>query len=88
MAVMGGWLGGWVGGVLAVGGGARDSHSNQTHATTTPTPTSTSTPTLTPTPTPTPAYIIFSVGLIKPFQEAMFPKCFGSHDECSYSEVR
>lgn len=29
------------------------------------------------------AYIIFSLGLTKPLQKAMFPTCFASHTECS-----
>jgi hypothetical protein len=28
------------------------------------------------------AYIIFSLGLTKPLQTAMFPTCFGTHDDC------
>lgn len=28
------------------------------------------------------AYIIFSIGLIKPFQAALFPACFTTHEEC------
>jgi hypothetical protein len=29
------------------------------------------------------AYIIFSLGLTKPLQKAMFPTCFASHEACS-----
>lgn len=29
------------------------------------------------------AYIIFSLGLTKPLQKAMFPSCFSSHADCS-----
>jgi hypothetical protein len=29
------------------------------------------------------AYIIFSLGLTKPLQKAMFPSCFASHTDCS-----
>jgi hypothetical protein len=29
------------------------------------------------------AYIIFSLGLTKPLQKAMFPTCFSSHEACS-----
>lgn len=29
------------------------------------------------------AYIIFSIGLIKPLQAATFPSCFTTHKECS-----
>jgi hypothetical protein len=28
------------------------------------------------------AYIIFSLGLTKPLQTAMFPTCFKTHDDC------
>jgi hypothetical protein len=28
------------------------------------------------------AYIIFSLGLTKPLQKAMFPTCFKTHDDC------
>jgi hypothetical protein len=28
------------------------------------------------------AYIIFSLGLTKPLQKAMFPTCFASHEDC------
>lgn len=33
------------------------------------------------------AYIIFSLGLIKPLQAAMFPSCFTTHQECSQDMV-
>lgn len=33
------------------------------------------------------AYIIFSIGLIKPFMTAMHPACFKTFDTCSYDEV-
>jgi len=29
------------------------------------------------------AYIIFSLGLTKPLQKALFPSCFASHADCS-----
>jgi hypothetical protein len=29
------------------------------------------------------AYIIFSIGLIKPLQSAEYPTCFKSHEACS-----
>jgi hypothetical protein len=31
------------------------------------------------------AYIIFSLGLTKPLQQAMFPTCFKTHDDCKES---
>jgi hypothetical protein len=34
------------------------------------------------------AYIIFSIGLIKPFQQAMHPTCFKTHESCSFELVR
>ncbi|KAI8468145.1 MAG: major facilitator superfamily domain-containing protein [Monoraphidium minutum] len=33
------------------------------------------------------AYIIFSIGLIKPFQAAMKPECFETHTACSAAET-
>lgn len=33
------------------------------------------------------AYIIFSIGLIKPFQAAAYPTCFTTHTDCSFDEV-
>ncbi|KIZ06011.1 hypothetical protein MNEG_1952 [Monoraphidium neglectum] len=33
------------------------------------------------------AYIIFSLGLIKPLQKAMYPACFDTHTACSDEEV-
>ncbi|GBF98449.1 proton phosphate symporter [Raphidocelis subcapitata] len=33
------------------------------------------------------AYIIFSIGLIKPFQKAAFPDCFETHTACSVEET-
>ena len=33
------------------------------------------------------AYIIFSLGLIKPFQAVMFPECFKTFDACPESLV-
>jgi hypothetical protein len=46
------------------------------------------TPTPQPPPPTPPAYIVFSIGLIKPLQAAMFPECFKTHEACSYEEVR
>jgi hypothetical protein len=31
------------------------------------------------------AYVIFSLGLTKPLQEAMFPSCFSTHTDCPKS---
>ena len=34
------------------------------------------------------AYIMFSIGMIKPFQKAIYPKCFGSSEDCPEGLVK
>ena len=34
------------------------------------------------------AYIMFSIGMIKPFQKSMYPKCFGSSEDCPEGLVK
>jgi hypothetical protein len=34
------------------------------------------------------AYIMFSIGLIKPFQKAMYPNCFSGSEECPQDLVK